>query len=553
MTIKNEREMFDIEKLDGIKFSQMMISGANKLYNNRQRINDLNVFPVPDGDTGTNMSMTAAAVADALGQGEIPSAGRAAECMAYTALRGARGNSGVILSQLFRGMAKSIKGKDEITPRELAASLDEGAKAAYRAVMTPTEGTILTVAREAAQGAVKAAETAKSAEEVIDGAVKRGNESLKMTLQMLPALREAGVVDAGGAGCMLILEGALEYLKTGEAVKSDAPEQNAPKTSAAGAKAAADIKFQYCTEFIAEKSKNGADVEALRETIKNEGDCMLVIDDEEVVKVHIHTNHPGLVIEEALKIGEIISLKVDNMKRQHSELISEAPRAAKKSERIKEFGFAAVASGHGMANILTDLGVDRVIEGGQSMNPGTQDILKAVSKIKAKTVYVFPNNKNIVMAAKQAAQLAEDKRVTVIETVSVPQCVRAMTEFNVRRSAEENEKRMISAAKSVKTGQITYAVKNAEIAGKPVKKGDILGIDGGEIRYIGGSVNRVLEKMISSYTGGGAEYITVYVGKDVKRRDIENTAKRITENCGDAEVSFKRGGQPIYYYTVSAE
>lgn len=545
-----------INKLDGIKFSEMIISGANKLYNNRQAVNDLNVFPVPDGDTGTNMSMTANAMADTLKRENPASVGKAAERMAYATLRGARGNSGVILSQLFRGMSKSLKGRNEITAKELAEALNMGSDAAYKAVMSPTEGTILTVAREAAKGA----KDGENIEEVIEAAVKTGNEALEKTTQMLPALREAGVVDAGGKGLMLIFEGALEYLKTGEITESDAREEEAAKPAAAPAKAAADIKFKYCTEFIIEKSDSPSDSGLFKETIKNEGDCMLVIDDEEVVKVHIHTNHPGFVIEEALKLGEIISLKVENMKRQHSELIEkDKPSPAKDNKKkkhaepLKPFGFAAVCSGRGISGILADLGIDKIIEGGQSMNPSTQDILKAIARVKAQTVFVFPNNKNIIMSANQAAELTENKKVIVIPSLSIPQCVRAMMDFNPTKGAEDNEKRMNKALKSVKTGQITFAVKDTEIEGNSVKKGDILGIDEGKIRYIGTDINRVLEKMIENYADEDTEYITVYYGKDVKKQETAEICKRIEEKYPDAEVSFKKGGQPLYYYIVSVE
>ena len=580
----------------------MIISGANNLYNNREAVDDLNVFPVPDGDTGTNMSLTAAAMVEELKNSETKSIEKAADKMAFATLRGARGNSGVILSQLFKGMSKSLKGKDSCTPSELAEALDAGSKTAYKAVMKPTEGTILTVAREAAEGAQDA--DMDTIESVIEAAVNRGEEALKHTTEQLPALQEAGVVDAGGQGWMYILEGALEFLHTGKTVKSSAPvKRGRPAASeAAQAKTAANIRFKYCTEFIIEKKKKTMNVDKFRETIKPKGNCMLVIDDDDVVKVHIHTNHPGFVIEEAIKLGEIMNLKIDNMKRQHNSIIngeakpvevagkklkaaSEAPaeqetdkipeapaasetepaeieakpnkkqRKATKAETVKEFGFAAVCAGRGMADMLRDLGVDRIIEGGQSMNPSTHDIVKAITKIKAKTVFVFPNNKNIVMAANQAIELIGNKKVVVIPTVNIPQCVKSLMAFNPQRTADENEQLLTKAMGKVKAGQITYAVRNTEIDGNSVSKGDILGLTDEGISYIGKDLDDVLVEMIADYIDEDTEYVTVYYGKDIKPKNAAKLEEMFSEKYEDEEieVSFKKGGQPLYYYIVSVE
>lgn len=566
----------------------MVISGANNLYNNKQAVDDLNVFPVPDGDTGTNMSLTAAAMVNELKASEPKSVEKAAERMAFATLRGARGNSGVILSQLFRGMSRSLKGMETCTPDELANALLEGSKAAYKAVMKPTEGTILTVAREAAEGAADGARNNNTIEAAIENAVENGNAALKKTTQMLPALREAGVVDAGGQGWMYILEGALEFLHTGKLVKSSAPvkKNDAPKSLTAKAPAAANIRFKYCTEFIVEKKKKSVGVDKFRETIKPKGNCMLVIDDDDIVKVHIHTNHPGFVIEEAIKLGEITNLKIDNMKRQHNSIIngeaktvevvgkktaqvskpqeSDAKAAAqpdnkkaekKASETTKEFGFAAVCAGHGIADFLRDLGVDRVIEGGQSMNPSTHDIVKAITKIKAKTVFVFPNNKNIIMAANQAIDLIGNKKVVVIPTVNIPQCVKALMEFNPQRDTEYNEQRFIKAMDKVKAGQITYAVRNTEIEGNTVTKGDILGLTDEGIEYISRDLDDVLVEMIADYIDEDTEYVTVYYGKDVKKQNAAKMEDMLSKKYEDEEieVTFKKGGQPLYYYIVSVE
>lgn len=584
--------MLVIKKLDGNKFAKMIISGANNLYNNKQTVDDLNVFPVPDGDTGTNMSLTAMAMVDGLKSADIKSISKAADIMAYATLRGARGNSGVILSQFFRGISKNLKGKDSVTPAEFADALEEGSKAAYKAVMKPTEGTILTVSREAALGAIEGAKSGELEAAMLE-CVTRGNEALLKTTQMLPALQEAGVVDAGGQGWMFVLEGALSFLKTGKVIKSKAPKVQPPKKQVenAQAKVTGNIKFKYCTEFIIEKKRKGTKVDNFRETIKPKGNCMLVIDDDDVVKVHIHTNHPGFVLEEAVKLGEIINLKVDNMKRQHHSLINnekeeetktpvkekkavttkavqkketpkketvkkeEPKKRLSKKEELKEFGFVSVCAGRGMADILTNLGVDKVVEGGQSMNPSTHDIVKAITRVKAKTVFVFPNNKNIIMAANQAIDLIGNKKVIVIPSVNIPQCIRALMDFNPNKDTEYNEKRMTKALAKVKAGQITYAVRNTEIDGKAIKKGDILGLFGSDIEYIRRDLDDVLVEMIADSVDEDTEYVTVYYGKDVKRQTVQRMEKLLSDKYADdeIEVSFKRGGQPLYYYIISVE
>ena len=539
----------------------MIISGANNLYNNKQTVDDLNVFPVPDGDTGTNMSLTAQAMVEELKINDVSEIGKATDRMAFATLRGARGNSGVILSQLFRGMARSLKNVDECSAQEIANALCDGSKAAYKAVMKPTEGTILTVAREAAEGAMEWAES-EDIIKVFEGAVERGNKALKSTTDMLPALRDAGVVDAGGQGWMFILEGALECIKSGKVVKSSAPKAAAKPvqtTVSAQGKVSANIRFKYCTEFIIEKTKKNAKVDKFREAIKPKGNCMLVIDDDDVVKVHIHTNHPGFVIEEAIKLGEIMNLKIDNMKRQHNSIISSNANAAevvekkeekkaevqekkkksKKVEVMKDFGFVAVCAGKGMAEILEDMGVDRTVEGGQSMNPSTNDIVKAVNKVKANTVYVFPNNKNIVMAANQAVDIVTDKKVIVIPTVNVPQCVRALIDFNPQKSAEDNEAKMTKAMGKIKAGQITYAVRNTEIEGTTIKKGDILGLSGSKINYVSKNLDEVLFEMINDYIDEDTEYVTVYYGKDIKRQTAEELQNRLSKKYEDISSAQK--------------
>lgn len=552
----------------------MFISGANNLYNQRKHVDDLNVFPVPDGDTGTNMSLTITAMSGELASKSDLTVTKAADLMSFATLRGARGNSGVILSQFFRGISKNLKGKTECAAPELASALSDGAAAAYKAVMKPTEGTILTVAREAATGAELAAGAEEDIAVVLEAAVERGNKALEYTPEQLPALKQAGVVDAGGQGWMYVLEGALAYLKTGVIVENTGADMAAqPEKTAVRAQekiSTENIKFKYCTEFIVEKYENGSDVTEFREVISPKGDCMLVIDDDEIVKVHIHTNHPGFVLEEAVKLGEMINLKIDNMKHQHKSLIGGAdePKKAevkpaktaktakpKKPVEIKDYGFVAVCAGKGLVTILKDLGVDRVIEGGQTMNPSTDDILKAVNKVKTKTVFVFPNNKNIIMAANQAAQLAEDKKIIVIPAKNIPQCISAMMAFNGNKDAQTNETAMTKAMGKVSAGQITYAVRDTEVEGTEIKKDDILGIVGSDISVVGESRDDVLDALTETLIDEDTEFITVYYGKDVKKTEAEAAAKRLEEKYADdeIEVTLRRGGQPLYYYIISAE
>lgn len=541
----------------------MMVSGANRLYNHKNTVNDLNVFPVPDGDTGTNMSMTVNAMAKEISQKEYTSVSKVADAMSFATLRGARGNSGVILSQFFRGIAKNLKGKQECSALEFAIALQEGAAAAYKAVMKPTEGTILTVAREAATGAVLEAEHTQDCIQVLQRAVSRGNQALARTTEQLPALEKAGVVDAGGQGWMFVLEGALVYLQTGEVEKTQgqpllsAPIKRENKPSAGEQ----EIRFKYCTEFIVEKQSPEADVDAFRASICKKGDCMLVIDDEEIVKVHIHTNHPGFVLEQAVLMGDMVNLKIDNMKHQHQSILDEKPEKAKvtvagkkkkQPAESKEFGFVAVSSGKGFAGILKDLGVDRTIEGGQTMNPSTEDILKAAERVSAKTIFVFPNNKNILLAAQQAAGISE-KNIIVVPTRNLPECIAAMMNFNEGKTAEENEKAMLKAMKQVQTAQITYAVRDTQINEQEIKKGDIIGIIGSNINAVGNDLTVVCKQLVDDLAEEDTEFLTVYYGKDVKKAQAEEMEKILQEAYPEVEVSVRKGGQPVYYYVIAVE
>ncbi len=560
-----------MNRLNGIDFSQMILSGANNLYNNKTQVDELNVFPVPDGDTGTNMSLTMSAMSNELQAKTDESLTKTADVMAFSTLRGARGNSGVILSQFFRGISKSLKGKTDCGGEEIANALMAGSDAAYKAVMKPTEGTILTVAREAATGAQLSSRENDDILSVFEGAVERGAKALKNTPEQLPTLKKAGVVDAGGQGWIYVLEGALYFLKNGKIIEKTGGDEESVATVVKPQASAEqeEIKFKYCTEFIIEKYESGTGVESFRNAISPKGDCMLVIDDDDVVKVHIHTNHPGFVLEEAVKLGEMINLKIDNMKHQHKSILEDTPKAAQvkikdtkkkekekeKEQQLKDFGFVSVSSGKGFSAILKDLGVDKTIEGGQTMNPSTDDILKAVKKIKAKTVYVFPNNKNIIMAAQQVIDLVDDKKVIVIPTVNLPQCITAMIEFNSAKSAEDNEKAMLKALGRVEAAQITYAVRDTEIDDLEIHKDDILGIKGSDITVVGKDVEKVAQDLVASMVNDDTEIITVYYGKDVKKAKAEELAKYLEEKYEDdeIEVMLKNGGQSVYYYIVGIE
>ncbi len=535
----------------------MMISGANCLYNNKQTVDDLNVFPVPDGDTGTNMSMTVTAMSKSLSELVSPSVSKIADAMSYATLRGARGNSGVILSQFFRGIQKGLKGKDTCDAKDFSAALLLGSQAAYKAVMKPTEGTILTVAREVAERAVATSETTDDIKEVLSAAVIRGNKVLAKTQQMLPALQKAGVVDAGGQGWMFFLEGVLYYLEKGEIITSDVSFESAPKSqSAQTAIDEQSIKFMYCTEFIVEKSSGDVNVESFRKNISTKGDCMLVIDDEEIVKVHIHTNNPGYVLERAVLMGSLINIKIDNMKHQHSSIINEGVASGENKEEEpkehKDFGFVSVCAGKGISEIFKSLGVDEIIEGGQTMNPSTDDIIDAVNKINADAIFVFPNNKNIIMAANQAKEIS-DKNIVVIPTKTIPQCVSAMLKFSPSKTSEQNEALMNKVIADVKTGQITYAVRDTQIDELTIKEGDILGLFEGKISRTGKQPSEVLKSLIEDMCDDDSEFLTVYYGEDVSEDEANELCESLEEEYPDLEISFKNGSQPLYYYIISVE
>lgn len=543
-----------IKKLDGELLKKVFLSGANNLDNNKRAVDDLNVFPVPDGDTGTNMSMTVMAAAAKVLSVEENSASKVAETIASASLRGARGNSGVISSQLFRGFSKGLAGLDSVGVKELAAAFKSANDTAYKAVMKPTEGTILTVSRETADFAVKTAEKTEDIVEFAKKVVAHAKEVLDKTPDMLPVLKQAGVVDAGGMGLYTILDGCLSAL-LGNEIKSDGGAALYTASSAAKNDIdTANIKFMYCTEFIINKKSKNYSVTSFRASISDKGDCMLVIDDDDVVKVHIHTNHPGFVLEQAVKIGELESIKIDNMKIQHNEIIpgTEGNDAPSFDEPPKKYGMVAVAAGEGMEAIFAELGVDKTVEGGQSMNPSTDDILKAVESVNAETVFIFPNNKNIILAAEQVDGLTEKKAV-VIHTKTVPQGISAILAFDESVESEKAAEAMEDAVALVKTGSVTFAARDSEMDGLDIKKDDIMGMEEGKITHIGTAPAEVALSLISDMVDGDSAMISVFYGSDVSESDAKELEDKISEAYPKLDCMVHNGGQPLYYYIISVE
>lgn len=503
--------------INGRDFYNMVVNASNRLSEESDFVNALNVFPVPDGDTGTNMSMTFKAAVKEIENINEASIGEVSRKLAKGALMGARGNSGVILSQILRGISKGLEGVDEADSVIMQAAFNEGSIAAYKAVMRPTEGTILSVIRATAESALKSEN--KDIQELMDEVTKAAKVMLDKTPDMLPALKKAKVVDSGGMGLYIILSGMTEALKSGitQVIKDTQISQGGAANTGAKATLEADIKFGYCTEFIilgdASKAKG------FQDSIENLGDSMIVVGYEDVIKVHIHTNDPGDVLSKAVQIGELSKIKIDNMREEHRELLEleEAKDETLEEVEIKKYGFITVAMGTGIKNIFTDLGVDYVIEGGQTMNPSTQDILDCIDKVAAEHIYILPNNKNIIMAASQAAQLSE-KDVRVIKTTSIPQGITCVTMFNAEGEADQNEAELNNIIGTVKTGSITYAVRDTEIDGIQIKEGNILGLLESKIKEVGTDKFDVAEKVIEDMVDEDSELITVLYGKDVKHK-----------------------------------
>lgn len=550
--------MVQTKVIDGLLLRDMVLAGAAMLDKNREAVDALNVFPVPDGDTGTNMSLTMASATRELSQKEYLNAGEAAEALAKGALRGARGNSGVITSQLYRGFARALEGVEKIAPIQFALALKRGAETAYKAVMKPKEGTILTVARVIADDAVRQAEKApEDYDALFDVILQTGDSILKKTQQMLPALTAAGVVDAGGRGLLLLYMGYAAVLR-GEEIPTERLD-----FSADGEVAFADdhdaldeITFAYCTEFLIQNllpEMKDEDIDSFRRRLNRIGDCVLVVGDLSLVKVHVHTNEPGKALEFGQALGELVNLKIENMVQQKRDKAAESAKKETKQEPPKDFGMVAVSLGEGFNGIFSDLSVDQIVEGGQTMNPSIEDISAAIGRVNAKCVFVLPNNGNVILAAQQAAELTEDKQVLVIPTKNVAMGIAAAVAFQPNVSGEENAKRMDEAAQRVRTGTVTYAVRDSEMDGLHIKQGDIIGLYNGKIVETGQSIHDVTARLMGQIVTEDDELITVYYGKEVSEEDAQTLTDEIAEQFDDCDVEIHRGGQPLYYYLISVE
>ena len=556
--------------IDALALKKAFIAGANNLDNKKDYINELNVFPVPDGDTGTNMTMTIMSA-----KREVESCKETmsdiAKAMSTGSLRGARGNSGVILSQLLRGFSKKIGDKTEIGVIEIADAFQKAVETAYKAVMKPKEGTILTVARGIATKARECAGTDITLEEFCETIIKHGDEVLASTPELLPVLKEAGVVDSGGQGLMEVLKGAVDCI-LGRVVIADTKPSGAGVSGVDNPKysedLSADIKFGYCTEFIInlEKTYGIKEEEDLKQFLESIGDSIVCVSDDDIVKIHVHTNHPGQAFEKGLTLGYLSNMKVDNMRLEHHEKVikqaereeaarQEAARQAEKEKQQpkKQYGFIAVSMGDGLKEFFTELGVDYVIEGGQTMNPSTEDMLNAIEKVHAENIFIFPNNKNVVLAANQAAGLCEDKNIIVLATANAPQGISAMIAFDSTMTLEDNKNNMLEAVSNVKSGQVTYAVRDTSIDGKAIHEGDIMGIGDKGLVSVGNDISDVTFDLIKDAVDEDSELISIYYGADVKKEDAEAFAARVEESFPDCDVQNYYGGQPIYYYIVSVE
>ncbi len=548
--------------IDAKLLAKMFLAGAQNLESKKEWINDLNVFPVPDGDTGTNMTLTIMAAAKDVSAMNEPDMLSLCKAISSGSLRGARGNSGVILSQLFRGFTKSVREKEALGVMDLAEAMERAVETAYKAVMKPKEGTILTVAKGAS---VKARELAEEGCEdlsfFLDEVIKYADEVLEQTPEMLPVLKQAGVVDSGGQGLMQVLKGAYDAF-LGKEIDFSLPEVTHVQSVNMDVQASADIKFGYCTEFIIMLTKtfNIKQEIDFKEYLESIGDSIVVVADDDVVKVHVHTNDPGLAIQKALKYGALSNMKIDNMRLEHQEKLFKMEETAKAQEAVaevemphKDTGFIAVSVGDGLSEIFKGLGVDYIIEGGQTMNPSTEDMLNAIEKVNADTVFILPNNKNIILAANQAQTLVEDKKVVVVPTKTVPQGITAVINYVPDLSAEENEETMTEEIKNVKTGQVTYAVRDTMIDDKEIKEGDYMGIGDAGILAVGSDMAEITFEMISAMIDDDTELISIYYGEEVTEEDAEALKNRVEEAYSSCDVELQFGGQPIYYYIVSAE
>ena len=548
-------------KIDGLLLKRMIISAANNLENNKIMVNALNVFPVPDGDTGTNMALTMQAAVKELSniKDVNPDIQTVADAAANGSLMGARGNSGVILSQIFRGFSRALKGKEVFDSRALASAIMEGSNTAYKAIMKPTEGTILTVIRETGEHAIKAAETTESVQALFEEILEKANQVLDKTPEMLPVLKNAGVVDAGGKGLVCILEGMFLSMKSGKILelqeKIEEVEEEANMEAMVFSHA--ELEFGYCTEFFI---KGSAPEETLKKQLSQLGDSLVLVADETITKVHVHTNNPGKVLELAMAYGQLSKIKIDNMREQHTELyrkeiekFNSIDKEQTFEEEPKAYGVVTIAMGEGIAAIFKDLGADVVIEGGQTMNPSTEDIVNSIKKVNANTVVVLPNNSNIILAANQAKSLLTDKEIIVAPTKSIPQGITALMTLDADRTPEENLKKIEKSISEVKTGLVTYAVRNTNFDGMEIEEGNIIGIVGGKIVEAGNDLQKVSKTVLKSMIDHDSSLVTVYYGEGSSEEKARELAEYVEGGFKDVESEVHYGGQPLYYYIMSVE
>lgn len=553
-----------VQTIDAKMLQKMFLAGAKGLEAKKEYINELNVFPVPDGDTGTNMTMTIMAAAKDVANLQNPTLTELGKAISSGSLRGARGNSGVIMSQIFRGFVKELKGLDIIDVTALGNGVQHAAETAYKAVMKPKEGTILTVAKAGADKSMDLLVNGDT-DDIIkfcDEVAAEMEGALLQTPELLPVLKQAGVVDSGGEGLMTFIRGALDALK-GKATDFTVNTGTATRVvnGSVGASEEEDIRFGYCTEFIIMLERGEDVVESqLKEYLQKIGDCVVVVADDDIVKVHVHTNDPGLAIQKALTYGSLTSMKIDNMREEHQEKVirdaqkaSESASAPKKEEPRKENGFIAVAAGDGLADIFRDLGVDYVIEGGQTMNPSTDDVLSAIEQVNAENIFVLPNNGNIILAANQAKNLTEDKEVYVVPSKNIPQGIAAMISFVSGRSAAENAESMEEEMQLIKSGQVTYAVRDTNMDGKDIKQGDFMGLTDKTIVSVGSDLQGTAKELIESLLDEDSELVSLYYGSDATKEQAEQLAEDIEKTHEDVEVEVQYGGQPVYSYFISVE
>ena len=564
----------EITSINSKLLARMFLAGAKNLDSKKDWINELNVFPVPDGDTGTNMTMTIMSAAKEVSSLTEPTMAELAKAISSGSLRGARGNSGVILSQLFRGFCKVIKEYDEIDVTILCEACQKAVETAYKAVMKPKEGTILTVAKGAAEKALELSDETEDVVTFVEEVIKQAEYVLDQTPEMLPVLKQAGVVDSGGQGLVQVLKGAYDALigKEIDYTIEGAPTGAAP--AKISAETEAEIKFGYCTEFIIVLNAPMSDNEehAYKAFLESIGDYIVVVADDEIVKTHVHTNDPGLALQKALTFGSLSKIKIDNMREEHQEKLikdsqklaaqqkaeEEAYEAAQADEKTnnmpaKEMGFVSVSIGEGMNEVFRGLGVDYLIEGGQTMNPSTEDMLNAIEHVNAKTVFILPNNKNIIMAANQAVDLVEDKQIIVIPTKTIPQGITALVNYIPDHSVEENKEQMMAEIENVKTGQVTYAVRDTEIDGKTIKQNDFMGIGDKSILSVGTDLRATTLEMVDAMVDEDSAIVSIYFGSDSDEDSANELAAAIEEKYPDVEVEVNDGGQPIYYYVISVE